>query len=293
MADIGIRMSCLKQIVPHIAENDPSLWLSKIPRFSHDKHKYNFGHTLVWGGKMTGAARLSSLAALRIGSGLVSVACPEGDHPVYALTSPSLIVHPMDTKEEFKALLSDKRINSILIGPGAGREVKLKSFIQDLLKVRTHSIVLDADAISVFESNPDDLLSLTDESTVLTPHEGEFKRLFPNLNGSKIENATAAARLSQGVIVMKGADTVIAAPDGRVVVNTNAPGWLARGGTGDVLAGIIAGLLAQGLCAFDAACAGVWVHGMAARHAGPGMIADDLLGGIKLVVERILHKEAD
>ncbi len=287
VADIGIKQSCLKKISPKIAENNPSLWEARIPRYEYDKHKYDFGHSLIFGGEMTGAARLSCLAALRVGSGLVSIACPDEDRLVYALTSPSLIVRTMSDQKDLEAILSDERINSVLVGPGAGRDEALKSKIQNILEKKSRPIVLDADAISVFELCPNDLIQSIHENTVLTPHEGEFKRLFPDLIQSRIENATEAAERSGGVIVLKGADTVVASADGRVVVNNNAPGWLARGGTGDVLAGIITGLLAQRMDPFDAACAGVWIHSAAARLAGAGMIADDLLDSVRVAIEQI------
>ncbi len=295
VVDIGIGQDCLKKIAPNIAENNPCLWMDKIPQYSFNKHKYSFGHSLVFGGIMTGAARLSSLAALRVGSGLVSVLCSEKDQLVYALTSPSLIVRTIesgtDIISDIDDVLSDKRINSLLIGPGGGRGDELKRTVQKLLNLKSRSIVLDADAISVFETCRDELINAIHKNVVLTPHEGEFKKIFPDLRQSKIENAAKAAKSSGGIIVLKGADTVIASPDGRIVINTNAPGYLARGGAGDVLAGIITGLLAQGLEPFEAACAGVWIHGEAASHAGAGMIADDLLAGIRFVVQRFLRNK--
>ncbi|MEH6632159.1 MAG: NAD(P)H-hydrate dehydratase [Halopseudomonas aestusnigri] len=293
VVDIGIKQDCLKKITPNIAENNPCLWMDKIPQYSFDKNKYCFGHSLIWGGKMTGAARLSSLAALRVGSGLVSVLCPEKDQLVYALTSSSLIVHALEGDADIDNVLSDKRINSLVIGPGGGRDDELKLAVQKFLNLKSRSIVLDADALSVFETCRDELINTLHKNVVLTPHEGEFKKIFPNLKQSKIENAAMAAKSSGGVIVLKGADTVIASPDGRIVINTNAPGYLAKAGAGDVLAGIIAGLLAQGLDVFEAACAGVWIHGEAASHAGAGMIADDLLAGIRIVAERTLQHKVE
>src|SRR4029077_4120843 len=180
----------------------------------------------------------------------------------------------------------DTRRNAVLLGPGGGTTLALRETVQAALATR-RSVVLDADALTVFADEPSALIGAIAGPTVLTPHEGEFARLF-SVEGDKLARARAAASWSRSVIVLKGADTVIAAPDGRAVINTNAPPELATGGTGDVLAGMITGLRAQGMDAFAAAAAAVWLHGEAGQAVGPGLVAEDLqaalpgvLGGLK------------
>ncbi|WP_218044820.1 NAD(P)H-hydrate dehydratase [Kiloniella majae] len=280
VADIGIPKEVTAKLFLKSKENHPDLWSEKIPRYSYDQHKYHFGHSLVWGGEMTGAGRLAAMSALRVGSGLVTVLCSDADRLVYALTSPSLIVEDHKDPLALAAFLRDRKVSSFVLGPGGGRNDAFRSFVSTVLGACPIPTVLDADAISVFDGQPEQLLSLLSDQVIITPHEGEFKRLFPRLHGSRLERARLAAVQAGCIVVLKGADTIIAAPDGRTVINTNAPYWLARGGTGDVLAGIITGLLAQGVSVFEAACAGAWLHGDAAQRAGSSMIADDLLTAI-------------
>jgi len=223
---------------------------------------------------MTGAARLAARAAQRAGAGLVTVAAPQAAWPVYAAALTSIMVSSLAGTADFARLLEDERLNSIVLGPGAGVSGQTREHVLSALATK-RGTVLDADAITVFRDDPAALFQAIQGPCVLTPHEGEFGRLFAH-QGSKLERARQAARQSGAVVLFKGGDTVIASPDGRAVVNANAPAWLATGGTGDVLAGMIAGLLAQGVDAFDAACMGAWLHGTAAELFGPGLIADDL-----------------
>jgi len=281
VADIGVPQEVTAKLSLLCKENHPDLWSGQIPRYRYSQHKYHFGHSLVWGGEMSGAGRLAAMSALRVGSGLVTVLCSEADRLVYALTSPSLIIDEHKDRSELTAFFKNRKVSAFVLGPGGGRSDSFKSFVSDALEYCSVPGVLDADAISVFEEKPEQLLSLLSDQVVMTPHEGEFKKLFPEVRGSRLERARQAATKAGCILVLKGADTIIAAPDGRTVINTNAPYWLARGGTGDVLAGIITGLLAQGVSVFDAACAGVWLHGDAARRAGSGMIADDLLMSVR------------
>ncbi|WP_120496038.1 NAD(P)H-hydrate dehydratase [Kiloniella sp. EL199] len=280
VADIGIPKKVRAKLDLQFQENHPDLWSKQIPRYQYDQHKYHFGHSLVWGGQMSGAGRLVAMSALRAGSGLVTVLCSEADRLLYELTSPSLIVEEHKDPMTLAEFLKNRKISSFVLGAGGGRSDDFKSFVSTILESCSIPVVLDADAISVFEEKPEQLLSLLNDQVIITPHEGEFKRLFPEIRGSRLERARQAAVKAGCVLVLKGADTIITAPDGRTVINTNAPYWLARGGTGDVLAGIITGLLAQSVSVFEAACAGVWLHGDAAQRAGSGMIADDLLAGI-------------
>lgn len=275
VVDIGIPATLLPEIAPQASENGKALWLDSLPRPGVRSHKYTRGHALVSGGPMTGAGRLAARAARRIGSGLLSVAAAPGDCALYASDAPGIIVLPAGDRDAFEQLLSDPRKNALLIGPGHGATDRTSDFVTSALATG-RSIVLDADALTVFA---DDVAYLRDRiagPTVLTPHEGEFGRLFPNLSGSKLARARAAAEQTGAVVMLKGPDTVIAGPDGRATINCNAPPWLATGGTGDVLAGTVLGLLAQGMPAFEAAAAAVWINGAAANRFGPGLIAEDL-----------------
>lgn len=267
--------------------NAPSLWKKSFPFPAPDANKYTRGHAIVMGGALatTGAARLAALGALRSGAGLVSIACSQDALPVYAMTLTAVMTKPIDKPNKLAALLDDKRVTATLIGPGYGTGEATR---EQTLQILSHKkpCVIDADAISVFEANPKPLFAAIAGPTVLTPHEGEFERLF-NAKGSKPQRVIKAAKQSGAVVLLKGNDTVIAAPDGRVAVNANAPVWLATAGSGDVLAGIITGLLAQGMPAFEAACAGAWIHGEAATQFGPGLIAEDLPAALAPVLKTL------
>jgi ADP-dependent NAD(P)H-hydrate dehydratase / NAD(P)H-hydrate epimerase len=276
LAQIGIPDAVLDAVNPDTAENDPAWWAGVLPRPRLDSHKYTRGHALVAGGAvMTGAGRLSARSAARLGAGLVTVAVPEAVFPVYAAALTGIIVQPVHDLDDFRELLADKRRNAALIGPGAGVGAETRDKTLTILAVGK-SAVLDADALTSFADAPKTLFSAIHSPVVMTPHEGEFARLFAT-SGSKLERARRAARESGAVIVLKGADTVIAAPDGRAAVNTNAPPDLATAGSGDVLAGMILGLLAQHVEPFAAAAAAVWLHGDAASRIGPGLVSEDLI----------------
>jgi NAD(P)H-hydrate epimerase len=272
-----------------VHENHPHLWRALLPWPQPQGHKYQRGHTLVIAGppKRAGAARLAGLAALRAGSGLVSLVCDKKDLRVYASKALSLMT---ETRDEWKKLLADERKNTVIIGPGAGVGKTTRDMTLTALKSGKRS-VLDADALTSFASHAKTLFAAIKSPCILTPHDGEFARLFPKLTGSKLEKALQAAALSHAVVVLKGYDTVIAAPDGRAAINTNAPPDLATAGSGDVLSGICAGLLSQGMAAFDAACAGVWIHGQAATLHGAGLIAEDLVGRIPAVLQGLKKGE--
>jgi NAD(P)H-hydrate epimerase len=236
---------------------------------------------------MTGAARMAARAAARIGAGLTTIAVPAAAFSVYAAALTSIMVQPLTLDGDLARLLGDSRYTAFLIGPGAGvNDATRKTALQILETARP--VLLDADAISVFASRAAELARAVRGPCVMTPHDGEFARVF-DPHGDKLSRARAAARQSGAVIVLKGADTVIAAPDGRAVVNTNAPASLATAGSGDVLGGLILGLLAQGMDAFAAAAAGVWVHGAAAASFGPGLIAEDLPDLVPAVLRRLEH----
>jgi NAD(P)H-hydrate epimerase len=288
LAQIGIRDDVLVARPPKTFENGPPLWLDAYPWPDSESHKYRRGHALVRGGAvMTGATRLAARAAGRMGAGLVTLAAPEAAWPVYAAALTSVIVRPVADAAGFAALLADPRRNAVLIGPGAGTEPATRQDVLAALAAE-RATVLDADALTIFADAPDTLFAAIRAPTVLTPHEGEFARLFgPAAGRDKLARARGAAARSGAVVLLKGADTVIAAPDGRAAINANAPPELATGGSGDVLAGMILGLLAQGLDPFCAAAASAWLHGEAARAFGPGLVADDLLDTLPRVLRRL------
>ncbi len=297
VADIGTPSSVLDGIAIDTWENDPALWQRELPRPASGGNKYSRGHALLVGGyPMTGAARMAARAAARAGAGLTSIAVPDIALPIYAGALTSIMVHPLSRPEDLWQLLGDSRYTALLIGPGAGVNEATRARAHAMLL--THrAVLLDADAISVFADRVDELAAAIHGPCILTPHEGEFARLFGGAatgaaGGDKLSRARTAARTSGAIIVLKGADTVIAAPDGRAIVNSNAPANLATAGSGDVLSGMILGLLAQGMDAFLAAAAGVWLHGAAAADFGPGLLAEDLPDLLPGVLRRLDTKMA-
>lgn len=274
VVDIGIPNTVLGDIAPTTFENTPALWRDTVFGVSNaTDHKYHRGHVVVAGGaRMTGAARLAALAARRAGAGLVTLAVPIDAWPIYAAAEPGNLVEATD---DLRSALEDPRRSAVVIGPGLGADAATRTAVHAALHGGARSVVLDADALSSFEETPQALFDAIQGPVVMTPHEGEFKRLFDS-KGDKLTRARAAAKLSGAVIVLKGADTVIAAPDGRAAINASAPPWLATAGAGDVLAGIIGAFVGQGCAPFDAAAAGVWCHGQAAQSIGLGLIAEDL-----------------
>ena len=291
---IGIPPAVFEQVAPDIFENDPVLWLNDLPRPTSGDNKYNRGHALVSGGyPLTGAARLAARAAARAGTGLTTIAVPAFALPIYAAALTSIMVHPLVGEDDFSQLLKDPRFSAVLIGPGAGTGAETRHRVLSAL-ASGRPTVLDADALTVFHDDPTELgLAIHQTSTgpcVLTPHDGEFARLF-DTQGDKLSRARAAARKSGAVIVLKGSDTVIVAPDGRAIINSNAPPTLATAGSGDVLGGIILGLLAQGMDPLLAASAGVWLHGAAANAFGPGLLSEDLPEMLPEVLSRLFSPD--
>jgi hydroxyethylthiazole kinase-like uncharacterized protein yjeF len=265
LADIGLPVAVLTQVQPRGFANLPELWT--LPRPNPDGHKYSRGHVTVIGGAvMTGAARLAAEAARRAGAGLVSIAATERAD-IYRAGPPGLLV----TEAPLETLLADARRQVWVCGPGLGQETA-RATLPRLLQ-GNRCVVADADALTAFAATPDALRG----TAVLTPHAGEFSRVFGAPGADRLAAARAAAARTRAVVLLKGPDTIIAAPDGRAAINASAPAWLATAGAGDVLAGLIAGLLAQGMPAWQAACAGAFLHGAAALRAGPTMVVEDLL----------------
>jgi NAD(P)H-hydrate epimerase len=275
VADIGTPRHVLGQLAPNAFENTPSLWFDALPRPQPSGHKFNRGHALIVGGyPVTGAARLAARAAARMGAGLTTIAVPQIALGIYAASLTSIMVAPLAAAADLAALLADPRMTGLLIGPGAGASAETRDRALAMLATGRPTL-LDADAITAFREDPALLERSIRGPCVMTPHEGEFRRLF-DVEGDKLARARAAAARSGAVIVLKGSDTVVAAPDGRAIVNGNAPATLATAGAGDVLGGFVLGLLAQGMDAFLAAAAAVWMHGAAAALFGPGLVAEDL-----------------
>jgi len=276
VSEIGIPASVLEAIAPKTFVNSPELWSASLPWPQPEGHKYDRGHLLVvGGGTMTGAARLAAQAGRRAGAGLTTIVAPEAALAVYRSGDPGIIVQ---ARGEWDALLGDKRHNALVIGPGIGIGAETARLVLSALAAGKQC-VLDADALTTFAADPA-ALTKAGGVRILTPHDGEFARLFPKLlsvGKDRLSRARAAARESGAIVLLKGPDTTIAAPDGRAAVTVDAPPTLATGGTGDVLAGLVGGLLAQGMEPFLAAAAGAWMHGAAARACGASLIAEDLV----------------
>jgi len=286
VANIGIPDSVLAQIGAKTFENTAELWHGQFPHPVKAGHKYDRGHVVVASGPAwsTGAARLAARGAIRAGAGLVTIASPREALAVNAAASLAVMVRPVDGVSELSKFLGDRRLNAFAIGPGLGVGETTCEMVLAALSGR-RAVVLDADAITSFAGEPERLaqalLLRRGRPTILTPHEGEFARYFGALDektkiGSKLDRARSAAELTGAIIVLKGADTIVASANGRAAIAANAPAYLATAGAGDVLTGIAAALLAQGMPAFEAAAAAVWLHGEAANAFGAGLISEDL-----------------
>lgn len=292
VADIGIAASVLGVVKPRAFVNDPTLWLQDFPWPEPQAHKYARGHAVVVSGPAfsTGAARLGAISALRAGAGLVTVASPRDALEVNASQLTAIMVRQADDAGALADLLADARKNAVLIGPGAGVSERTKAMVLAALASKA-AVVLDADALTSFAPDAPTLfaaIAKRDAPVVLTPHEGEFARLFGSEGeGGKLARARAAAARSGAVLLLKGADTVVAGPDGRASINATTSSWLATAGSGDVLAGMVLGLLAEGMDAFAAISCAVWMHGRAAQLFGPGLIAEDLPNMLPTVLEEL------
>jgi NAD(P)H-hydrate epimerase len=286
VADIGIPASVLATIAPRCFENAPAVWRHVFPWPRQDGHKYSRGHALIAGGAvMTGAARLAAQAAMRSGAGLATIAAPREVFPIYAGALAGIIVQPVDGPADFGALLGDARRNAILVGPGVGAAPATRDLVLAALATR-RSTVLDADVFAVFAGKAGELAAAMVGPTLLTPHAGEFARLFADA-GDRLASARRAAQESGATVLLKGADTVVAAADGWAVINANAPPDLATAGSGDVLAGIATGLLAQAMPLALAGAAAVWLHGAAAAAFGPGLVAEDIISTLPAVLRAL------
>lgn len=291
VADIGILDNVLDKIAPNTFENAPELWRDQLPALSINAHKYSRGHAVVFSGPAhsTGAARLSAMAAARSGAGAVTLLSPPDALATNAVHLTSIMVRETRSIKDVEAFLIDRKVAACVLGPGYGSAKFARDHALLLLSAANNraehlkGLVLDADGLTAFEEKPEQLFNekRSDHTAlILTPHKGEFRRLFPDIAAnnetSKPVKARQAAKRANALVIYKGPDTVIAAPDGRAAINANGTPLLATAGSGDVLAGIICGLLSQGMPAFEAACAAVWIHADAARRFGHGLIAEDL-----------------
>ena len=286
---IGTPLHVLDVIAPQIRCNLPTLWAAAFPWPARDAHKYRRGHALIRSGGPadTGAARLAAAAATRAGAGLVTIACPRAAVTVIAGAVTEILVAPADGSEEFLALLAERERNAVLLGPGNSIDAETRAATLAALGLRLASVI-DAGALTAFADSPHELFKAVDETTVLTPHDGEFRRLFTGIEDvGRLARAREAASASGAVMALKGPDTVVAHPDGRAAIASNAPAYLATGGSGDVLSGLVAGLCAQGMPPYEAASAAVWLHGEAAMRFGPGLVASDLLHMLPLVLWKL------
>jgi hydroxyethylthiazole kinase-like uncharacterized protein yjeF len=299
VADIGISDRIVAEAGTTTFENVPALWRHALPRPARDTHKYRRGHCAVFSGgpDATGAARLAAAAAARAGAGAITVLAGRESVAANAAHLTATMVRETGGMDDVLPFFADRKVASFVFGPGLGRRPKVANFMLDLLAQAPAgaAAVVDADGISVLEGLHADLaavLAKVPRPLVLTPHDGEFARLFPALAGddtlSKLDRAKRAAESVGCVVVLKGPDTVIASPDGRATINFNAAPWLATAGSGDVLAGLTAGLLAQGMPAWEAACAAVWVHAEAGSRAGVGLTADDLPQALVPVLRELM-----
>jgi hydroxyethylthiazole kinase-like uncharacterized protein yjeF len=298
--DIGIPDRVTKTIAPKQYENTPDLWKACLKPRSSQSHKYNYGAVLVVVGDhtMRGASVLSSNAAIKAGAGLVTLALNKEEEGTVHPKSFAAIMHNVipETSDEkgWDQLFAEKKITAALIGPGACPTEETRQKCLALLK-QNSLVVIDAGALTAFQDHREALIeslserSLAHPKVILTPHEGEFKKLFPALDLSdKVNAAREAAKETQSIVLIKGADTVIASPDGRVMINTNAPPTLATAGTGDVLAGIITALASnKDNPAFEAAAAGVYIHAECANQISLELVADDLVGQIPIAKKKV------
>lgn len=280
LVDIGIPAAVLDAIAPRLWLNGPSLWRPSLERDGLADHKFARGHlTILGGAAATGAARLAALAARRAGAGLVTIAAPRSAMPVYQAAEPGNLIVESEESAAFGKLLGDPRRNAVLLGPGSGVDDRTRAACLSALALR-RAVVLDADAITAFADAPGRLFEAIAGPALMTPHEGEFRRLFADLADlpDKVERARQAAARSGATMLLKGPNTVIAAPDGRAVINVHAPASLATAGSGDVLAGIAGALMAQNLSPLAAAAAAAWLHGESGfRFGRRGLIAEDLI----------------
>jgi len=290
--DIGIPDAVLDTVKPRTFVDAPALWLAQFPWPKVEGYKYSRGHAVAVSGPAfsTGAARLAAMGALRAGAGLVTVASPKDAVAINASQLTAIMVREADGASGLASLLTDERKNAVLIGPGVGVGEETKSQVLAALASKA-AVVLDADALTSFAQDREELFAAIagrSAPVAMTPHEGEFARLFgPVGEGEKLAATRAASARSGAIVLLKGPDTVVATPEGRAAINATATPWLATAGTGDTLAGMVLGLFAQRMEPFAAVSAAVWMHGRAAQLFGPGLISEDLAPTLPAVLREL------
>ena len=272
-------------------ENFPNLWIKYFPWKKTSDHKYSRGRAVVYGGQkeFTGAAILSAQAALRIGTGSVKIICSKNTLQIYSIKFPSVLKTEINDICQLERFLKKEKITSILIGPGSGSNKKIKEITKLILR-KVKYVVLDADALTCFREDLKSLYSLLDKNKIITPHLGEFHKIFPKINKNlnSIDKALNAVKLIKSNIVLKGPTTIIASYNKKIVINNHSSSELAVIGSGDVLSGIIASLIGQKkMNPFLAGCAATWLHGDIAKNYGKGLIAEDIVRGIAAALKRL------
>ena len=263
IADIGIPPAVLDRIGPTVWRNGPGVWKGATPVLDAGGHKFDRGHLAVIGGSaMTGAARLAARGALHAGAGVVTVLCPKGSGAIYRNDMAGIIVHEIDGWPGVGAWFADKRLNAVVVGPGLGRDRAARQMVEAVL-AQGAKTVIDADGLSCFADAPQELAGAITSDCVVTPHAGEFARLFGESGDGRLKKARDAAEQLGAVVVLKGPDTVIAAPNGRAAINSGAPPNLAVAGSGDVLSGVIGAAVAMGMPTFEGAALAVGAHSQA------------------------------
>ncbi|MFT7432569.1 MAG: hydroxyethylthiazole kinase-like uncharacterized protein yjeF [Alphaproteobacteria bacterium] len=274
-----------------LTKNTIDLWKESYPIPDETSHKYTRGHAVIVAGKMVGAARLASRAARRVGAGLVTVVCEPNAYPILTRDWPGTIVSALGEGKRYTEHLVDDKKNAFLLGPGGGLDSDLKAKILYTLEMgKRKGAVIDADGLNIFKADIEKILESLHSNCVITPHAGEFTRIFPDITGSREKMAMAAATRAGCVVVLKGAKTIIASPCGQLVENDHTSPYLATGGTGDVLAGMIVGFMALGVSAFDAANMAVWLHGDAGKRLGIGLVAEDIIDILPTVLREVFEK---
>ena len=272
-------------------KNTPKLWIKKFPWKKKEGHKYSRGNTVIYGGKkeFTGATILAAESALRTGTGSVKIICNKSTLQTYLLKFPSVLKSEINNLNQLKKFLKREKITSILIGPGSGTSIKIKKITKYILE-NVKYVVVDADALTCFKNDLKTLYKLLDKNKIITPHLGEFYKIFPNINKSigKVDRVLTAVKLIKSNIILKGANTIIASFDKKIVINTHSSPELAVIGSGDVLSGLVLSLIGERkMNPFLAGCAATWLHGDIAKRFGKGLIAEDIIKGIPATLKRL------
>ena len=288
VVDIGFSRKKMKN---RYYENSPDLWIKHFPWKKQFSHKYSRGRVVVYGGQkeFTGATILSAQAALRSGTGSAKIVCSKDTLQIYSVKFPSVLKTEINNIHQLDGFLEKEKITSFLIGPGAGSSRKIKEITKLILK-KVKYVVLDADALTCFEDDLKTLYSLLDKNKIITPHAGEFHKIFPNIkkNHNNIDKALNAAKLTKSNIILKGPSTIIISHNKKIVINSHTSSELAVIGSGDVLSGLVVSLMGQKkMNPFLAGCAATWLHGDIAKYYGKGLIAEDLVKGIPGALKRL------